>query len=141
MRLVRLRPVKKAWRLGILVALLSAGGALAFAGAAPEGYLGVSQVLDGAYDGREIEVKASVLEGSLVRNGTPVTFALVEDARTLEVRWDPASPLPDAEVGGTIEGKNVVVRGTLARGDDGAPYLAAREMIVGCASKYQPDEG
>ena len=78
-------------------------------------------------------------DGSLQRAATPVTFQIADGARSLEVRWDPAHPLPDHEAGGTIEGKNVVVRGVLAA-DAGGTYLLAHEMIVGCASKYRPAE-
>lgn len=126
-------------KLGILLGLLAAGGALAFAGAAPQGYASVGQVLDAPEAGREYHLKASVLEGSLDRASTPISFELVEGARTLEVRWDPAHPIPDHEAGGTIEGKNVIVRGTLAREGD-AYFLLAHEMTVGCASKYRPAE-
>ena len=131
--------VRKSLRLGILLGVLALGGALAFAGAQPQGFASVAQVLDDPEEGREYDLKASVLEGSLVRNATPVTFQLVEGARTLEVRWDPAHPLPDHEAGGTIEGKNVVVRGVLAKEGD-TYFLLAHEMTVGCASKYRPAE-
>lgn len=113
---------------------------LAFAGAKPQGYASVGQVLEAPEEGREFHVKASVVEGSLVRDATPVRFEIADGARTLEVRWDPALPLPDHEAGGTIEGKNIVVRGTLERGAEGAWYLLATEMTVGCASKYRPAE-
>ena len=134
--------MKRALRLGILVAILGAGGALAFAGAMPEGYRGVGDLTDdpARYAGREVDVKASVLEGSLRRDASPVTFTLVDGARTLDVRWDPAHPIPDHEAGGTIEGKNVVVHGTLVVDGD-TYFLLAHEMTVGCASKYRPDEG
>lgn len=132
--------VRKSLRLGILLGVLVAGGALAFAGAQPQGYASVAQVLDAPEEGQELDVKASVVEGSLRRDATPVTFQIADGARTLEVRWDPAHPLPDHEAGGTIEGKNVVVRGTLERDADGTLYLLAHEMTVGCASKYRPAE-
>jgi cytochrome c-type biogenesis protein CcmE len=134
--------VRKAGKVLILLVLVGAGGALAFAGAAPEGYRGVAEVVDdpAAFAGRDIQVKASVVEGSLRRDATPITFLLGEGARALEVRWDPAHPIPDHEAGGTIEGKNVVVMGTLVQ-QDGEVYLLAHEMTVGCASKYRPEEG
>lgn len=132
--------VRRSLKLGVLLGVLVAGGALAFAGAQPQGYASVAQVLDAPAEGREVDVKASVLEGSLRRDATPITFDVYDGARTLEVRWDPAIPLPDQEAGGTIEGKNVVVRGTMERDADGAWYLLAHEMTVGCASKYRPAE-
>ena len=133
-------PVKPAVRIGILVAVLVAGGALAFAGAQPQGFLTVAQVVDDpeAHRGRALDVKASVVEGSLVRNATPITFEIADGARVLQVRWDPAHPLPDHEAGGTIEGKSVVVRGELVT-DASGTYLLAHEMTVGCASKYRPE--
>ena len=131
--------MRKGLRLAILLGGLLAGGALAFAGAKPQGFASVAQVLEAPEPGRTYDVKASVVEGSLVRDGTPVTFQIADGASTLDVRWDPAHPLPDHEAGGTIEGKNVVVRGTLERDEDGTLFLAAHEMTVGCASKYRPE--
>lgn len=133
--------MKRGLRIGILVAVLVAGGALAFAGAQPQGFLTVAQVVEdpASHTGRELDVKASVVEGSLDRNATPMTFEIADGAHALQVRWDPAHPLPDHEAGGTIEGKSVVVRGTLLA-DASGTYLLAHEMTVGCASKYRPEE-
>lgn len=132
--------VRQSLKLGFLLGVLVAGGALAFAGAQPQGYASVAQVLEAPEEGRVVELKASVLGGSLRRDKTPVTFDVYDGARTLEVRWDPAFPLPDQEGGGSIEGKNVVVRGTMQRDADGTWYLLAGEMTVGCASKYESAE-
>lgn len=133
--------MKKGAKVALLLLLVGAGGALAYAGAMPEGYESVGAVVDdpAAYEGREVGLKATVVPGSLDRAAEPVRFLVADGARTLEVRWDPAHPLPDHEAGGTIEGKNVVVHGTLARDGTGAPYLLAHEMQVGCASKYRPE--
>jgi cytochrome c-type biogenesis protein CcmE len=133
--------VRKAAKLVLLVLLVGAGGALAFAGAMPEAYAGVGAVVDdpAAFEGREVGLKATVVPGTLDRAAEPVRFLVADGARTLEVRWDPAHPLPDHEAGGTIEGRNVVVHGTLARDESGVPYLIAHEMQVGCASKYRPE--
>lgn len=146
--------MRKGAKLAIVLALVAAGGALAYAGAAPEGYLGAAAIAADprAFEGREVELKASVVEGSLRRavcdtarssadacgrDALPVTFLLDDGQATLPVRWDPATPLPDHEAGGTIEGKNVVVHGVVRVDEAGAPYLAAHEMQVGCASKYR----
>lgn len=128
--------MRRGLRLALLLAALAAGGAIAFAGAQPEGYLTVAQALDAPREG-DVHVKGSIVEGSVVRDGATVTFLVADGARTIEVRWDAARPIPDQEAGGTIEGKNVVIVGTLVR-DDGEPYLLAHEMTVGCASKYRP---
>lgn len=127
-------------KLVVVLLLVAAGGALAYAGAAPEGYKGVADVVaaPAAFDGREVALKASVLEGSVQRDAEPLAFTIVDGAWSLPVRWDPAVPLPDREAGGTIEGKTVVILGTVVV-EGGAPVLVAREMQVGCASKYQPE--
>lgn len=135
--------MRRGAKLGVLLALFAAGGALAFAGALPQGYLTVADVVadPAGHEGRAVELKGSVVPGSLVRDEEPVRFLIEDGARTIEVRWDPAHPLPDHEAGGTIEGKSVVVRGTVTVDADGTPYVTAHEMQVGCASKYRPDEG
>lgn len=133
--------MKRGLRIGLLVGVLLAGGLLAFAGAQPQGFLTVAQVAEDplAFMGRDVDVKATVVEGSLVRNATPVRFEIADGAHALEVRWDPARPLPDHEAGGTIEGKSIVVKGRIVTDPTGT-YLLAHEMTVGCASKYRPDE-
>lgn len=126
-------------RVALLLLAVAAGGALALVGAAPEAYPTVAQVVarPDAYD--DVHVKGTIVEGSLQRDATPVRFLMADGAHALEVRWDPAQPLPDHEAGGSIEGKNVVVGGRLVR-DSEATYLLATEMTVGCASKYRPAE-
>lgn len=131
--------MRKGAKLAVVLALVASGGALAYAGAAPEGYLGAAAIVADprAFEGQEVEIKASVVEGSLRRDSLPLTFLLDDGQATLPVQWDPATPLPDHEAGGTIEGKNVVVHGVVRVDEAGAPYLAAHEMQVGCASKYR----
>lgn len=133
--------MKKGPKLLLLALLVLSGGALAYAGAQPEGFKGVSEVASDPlrWEGREVEIKASVREGSLNRSSEPVTFVLEDGVWQLPVRWNPAHPIPDHEAGGTIEGKNVVVKGTLVVDEAGA-YLLAHEMQVGCASKYRPED-
>lgn len=130
--------MRRVWKVGLLLALVAAGGALAFAGASPEGYLGVAAVATdpAAFAGKDVQLKGTVAEGSLARNATPLTFVLTDGGASLPVRWDPARPLPDDEAGGTVEGKNVVVKGVVQT-DASGPFLLAREMQVGCASKYR----
>lgn len=132
--------MKKGAKLLLLLLLVGAGGALAYAGAMPEGYQAVGDVvLDPArWQGREVGLKATIVPGTLDRAAEPVRFLVGDGAHTLEVRWDPARPLPDHEAGGTIEGRNVVVHGVLME-DENGPFLLARDMQVGCASKYRPE--
>lgn len=140
MRPPQSRLVKRGPKLVLVVLLIAAGGALAFAGALPEGYKSVGDVVrePSAFAGQDVELKATVVEGSLARDAEPLRFLISDAGSTLEVRWDPALPLPDHEAGGTIEGKNVVVHGRIVV-EDGAPVLVANDMQVGCASKYEPD--
>lgn len=132
--------MRKGAKLLVVAGLVAAGALLAFAGAAPEGYAGVAALATdpAAFAGEEVEVKATVVEGSLDREA--LRFLIGDGHATLPVRWDPARPLPDHEAGGTIEGKNVVVKGALVVEADGAAVLVAREMQVGCASKYRAAE-
>lgn len=134
------RRVKRATRLVLLLALLAAGATLAYAGAQPQAYLAVGDVAGNpsAYAAREVELKGTVIEGSLARDAEPLRFLMGDGGSALEVRWDPARPIP--ETGGTIEGKSVVIRGQVVT-DAGGTYLLADSMQVGCASKYQADEG
>lgn len=133
--------MRKGPKIALVVLLVAAGGALAFAGTLPEAMRSVGDVVRDpeAFEGRDIELKATVVEGSLARNATPLTFLISDGGDVLEVRWNPALPLPDHEAGGTIEGKNVVVHGTVLR-DATGPYLLASDMQVGCASKYRPED-
>lgn len=130
--------MRKAVKLGLLLALVAAGGALAYAGAMPEGYLGVEQVVAAPHDyaGKGVELKGTVVEGSLNRSGDSIAFLLADGHAQLPVRWDPSQPLPDHEAGGTIEGKNVVVAGVVVQDASGV-HLVAKSMQVGCASKYR----
>jgi cytochrome c-type biogenesis protein CcmE len=132
--------VRRGAKLLIVLALVAAGATLAYAGAAPQAYKSVSEAAgDPSLVGQEVQVKASVVEGSVARNATPETFRIADGSRELLVRWNPAIPLPDQEAGGTVEGKNVVVAGTLMRdASTGQLYLQASSMSVGCASKYRP---
>ena len=132
--------VSRALKIVFLLGLVLAGGALAYAGAQPEGFHSVGEVAraPASFAGKEVDLKASVVEGSIQRNATATTFRIADGTDTLLVRWDPTRPLPDQEAGGTIEGKNVVVKGLLKTGADGVAYVESSEMQVGCASKYRP---
>jgi len=126
-------------KVGLLLLLVVAGGALAYAGSRPEGYQGVGDVVanPAAFAGKDLQLKATVVEGSVNRTGAPITFVIEDGHARLPVQWDPQKPLPDQEAGGTIEGKNVVVTGYVVSDAAGA-HLVARDLSVGCASKYRP---
>ena len=122
-------------RVLVLLAFALAGAGLAFAGAMPESYATVGDVVAGSAHGHggRVTVKAAVLEGSLER-GNVTRFVLTDGASHLAVAWTKA--LPDHETGGSIEGKMVVLSGTVVL-EDGRPVLHGESMQVGCASKYE----
>lgn len=126
-------------KVGILLLLVVAGGALAYAGSRPEGYQGVADVVasPASFAGKEVQLKATIVEGSVNRTASPITFVIEDGHARLPVAWDPRTPLPDQEAGGTIEGKNVVVTGTVVT-DAAGTRLVASALSVGCASKYRP---
>lgn len=130
--------MKASGKVAVALVFVAAGSALAFVGAAPEAYRGVGDVARDPADfgGREILVKAVVAPGSVDRAGDAIVFRLEEPDASLPVRWAGARPIPEHEAGGTIEGRTVVVRGTLTL-VDGAWTLVATDMQVGCASKYE----
>lgn len=134
--------MKRSAKLGLAVILVAIGGALAFVGATPQAYQTVSALANDPADweGRLVEVKATVVPGSLnaTAEDTPLAFTVRDDRMSLPVRWDAERPIPPHEDGGTIEGRTIVVKGTVVQGDDGTWFLLAEDMQVGCASKYEP---
>lgn len=130
--------MKKGARLLVVLAFVAVGGLLAYAGAAPEGFKSVTEVVrdPAAFEGRAVELRATIAVGSLERSGDTVRFLAADDVHELEVRWNPSIPLPEHEAGGTLEGKSVVVSGVLHLTDEGM-FLMADDMKVGCASKYE----
>ena len=127
--------MKRQAKLIVVLALVLAGAALAYAGASPEGYATVADVMrdPSAHEGKAFQLKASVASVDRA-NGS---FTLADGATLLVAKWDPSVPFPDQEAGGTIEGKNVIVTGVMSTSASGAPVLLASDMKVGCASKYR----
>lgn len=121
-------------RVVVLLAFAAAGAGLAFAGAMPEGYATVADIVAGSAHGHggSVTVKATLVD--LDRNATPVTFALTDGVSRLPVVWERA--LPEHEAGGSIEGRTVVVSGRVET-RDGVSVLVGDDMQVGCASKYE----
>lgn len=130
------RPVARRTRVLVLLAFALAGAGLAFAGAMPEGYATVGDVVAGAAHGPadRVTIKASVLEGSLATDANGTRFVLTDGASDLPVVWKKA--LPDHETGGSIEGRTVVLTGAVVM-EEGRPVLHGETMQVGCASKYE----
>lgn len=125
--------VRRRSRVLIAALLAVAGGALAFAGTAPKALATVSDAA--AMDsGQHVEVRGTVKVGTVERNATPTTFVVTDGTRDLRVLWD--RELPEHEAGGTLEGRIVVVTGTLERAG-AALVLRASDIKVGCASKYE----
>lgn len=134
-----LRPMNKRAKLAIVLLVVAAGGALAFAGAAPQAMRTASDLAQSPDDfsGTTVQLKAAVRAGSVERGNGTFAFVVEDDASALRVEWASAKPLPEHEAGGSIEGRVVVLTGALAR-DDAGWVFRATDMQVGCASKYEP---
>ncbi|HVL48650.1 MAG TPA: cytochrome c maturation protein CcmE [Candidatus Thermoplasmatota archaeon] len=132
--------MRRAAKLAIVLLLVAAGGALALIGVAPQELKSVATLVDDPepWIGRDVGLKATVREGSLVRANGTVAFDVVGDHRVLPVRWASHHAVPEHDAGGTLEGRTVVVEGRLARDGAGALVFLAHDMQVGCASKYEP---
>lgn len=92
------------------------------------GYLNVGDVTanEGKYLDKYVEVRGTVKLGSHVASNK--TFVLADKSEELKVNYTGAPP------SNFEEGKDVVVKGTLRSG--GGLVLVAKEIVVGCASKY-----
>lgn len=78
-----------------------------------------------------LRVAGDVEEGSIMKSGTSVTFALTQEARRLEVKYVGADPLPDT----FKDGAQAVVEGVYERtGEFKADFVQAK-----CASKYEAE--
>ena len=91
-------------------------------------YPSVKDVLgdQGKYLNKYVEVRGTVKLQSLDVNNT--TFVLSEGSSDIRVNYTGALP------SNFEEGKDVVVKGTLRK--EAALVLLAKEIVVGCASKY-----
>lgn len=87
---------------------------------------------EGALDKR-IRVAGIVTEGSIVRTGTEVRFALEQDDLSLPVVYTGTSPLPDT----FKDGAEALCDGTY--GTDGT--FEAKSIQAKCASKYEAEYG
>src|SRR5712671_4846897 len=79
--------------------------------------------------GKRLRVGGDVTQGSIVRNGSEVTFSLHQDARVLKVVYTGNDPLPDT----FKDGAQALADGKL--GSDG--IFQASKIQAKCASKYE----
>lgn len=80
--------------------------------------------------GREVSVRGSVVEGSILQEGSTVlSFVLADGSERLLVRYNQTPP-------DNFGVKEVVVRGVLAQDAQSAIVLHATAIQVGCSSKY-----
>ena len=106
------------------LAIVAIVAILLFAGAAPEGYLTVSQVQSGPYTFKEVKVRGDVIDW----NAKAQRFALTDNLSSLMVDYvDVPGGIPPS----FASGKHVVVRGVMQPG-----YLDALEITVGCPPEY-----
>jgi cytochrome c-type biogenesis protein CcmE len=98
---------------------------LLFVGAAPEGYLTVTEAKSGGHTSREIKVRGDVVDW----NPKGLRFVLTDNVSTLLVDYN---KVPGGAPPSFGPGKHVVVRGMLHAG-----YLDAQEITVGCPPEYK----
>ena len=79
--------------------------------------------------GKRLRVGGDVTQGSIVRNGSEVSFTLHQDARVLKVVYNGIDPLPDT----FKDGAQALADGKL--GSDGV--FQASKIQAKCASKYE----
>jgi len=79
--------------------------------------------------GKRLRVGGDVQAGSIVRNGSEVSFILHQDAKTLKVVYNGIDPLPDT----FKDGAQALADGKL--GADGV--FQANKIQAKCASKYE----
>lgn len=94
--------------------------------------LGVAQAKReaAAYGSAPVQVRGSVMEASIVSNGSLVErFVLADSEEQMRVEYGRNPP-------DNFGPKEVVVRGHLRVEADGAVVLMADEIQVGCSSKY-----
>jgi cytochrome c-type biogenesis protein CcmE len=117
--------VKVVMAVGVISAVLAVGLWGMWGGT---GYLTVGDVLGnvGKYMDKYIEVRGTVKSLSL--DSINKTFVLTDKSAELKVNYTGALP------SNFEEGKDVVVKGTLRSG--GGIFVVAKEIVVGCASKY-----
>jgi cytochrome c-type biogenesis protein CcmE len=120
------------------LALLVVGAGVAFAGASPDEHRTVTDVVAtaGVGPGDEVEVKATVANGTYNASADPPIFLLTDGRNELLVRYH--GTIPTERVDGTLEGRTAVVGGTLAD-EDGTLVLDGTSLELGCASKYESE--
>lgn len=130
--------MRPATRVVAALALVVVGAGVAFAGASPDEHRTVTDVLTSPHlgPGDEVQVKATVANGTVNRSAEPTTFLLTDTRNELRVRY--RKPIALERVGGTLGGRTAVVGGTLDR-VDGTLVLDGTSLKLGCASKYQAE--
>ena len=87
------------------------------------------QQLGKTAEGQRLRVAGEIQPGSIVKNGTEVSFVLHQDATTLKVVYSGSDPLPDT----FRDNAKALADGRL--GDDG--IFKANKIQAKCASKYE----
>jgi cytochrome c-type biogenesis protein CcmE len=127
--------MKRAKKLAIAVAVLAAASLLILwntASSQGPTTLGVGDAKReaGTLKGAPVAVRGTVVEDSIVTNGTVVeSFMMADDYETLLVIYGQTPP-------DGFGPKEVIVNGAMRVGDDGTVTLVANSLFVGCSSKY-----
>lgn len=126
-------------RLAILALFAVFGAGLILISGLPDGLQGVSAIAESPakFDGKFVALKGSVEPGSLVVTESLVKFTLTDGTKSVAVEWTKGLPQHyDTDPNATIEGRTVLIKGTVEARESGA-VLLGDEMQVGCASKYE----
>lgn len=118
---------------GLVAIILGVLGWLAVTGVGDSKtyYKSISELasMGGRAQGQRLRVGGDVVAGSIIRNGSGVSFLLKQDARTLKVVYNGSDPLPDT----FKDGSQALADGRL--GSDGV--FEANKIQAKCASKYE----
>lgn len=110
----------------VIVAIVGSGGAASS--------LGISDVLNGGYEGKKVQVSGSVVADSLEAHGSTAVFSIAPEdgSGTEQLTVSYKGALPATFGTGVV----AICTGTV---EDGT--LAATEMVTKCPSKYESAEG
>lgn len=124
-------------KFGILIAIvLGTLGWLAIGGVsdASSYYKTIAEIdkMGDAAKAKNLRVGGFVQEGSIKRSGDIVEFTLVEEDRTMKVRYSGNDPLPDT----FKDGSQALIDGRMGEG-----VFQAKKIAAKCASKYEAKPG
>lgn len=89
-----------------------------------QSYLTISEVISGGYEGKNVSVLGTVVNGSMTFMGNQLIFNITDRSKLLVVHYKGSMNLSDQD--------EVVVKGTYTEGVG----IEAQQILTGCASAY-----